>query len=418
MSSWRESPSKIILLDNGSYEIKHSKPSLKKNYKFHNAKFLDKSTGNSISSSTPFFIHDISKDYPIENISAIGNNFTRPLSRGLLGDIDLQLDIWEKILNQNYSLNKDEESIKNSLLIFTYTPMAPDDVMEGFFEMIFEYFGFDACIKSIPHIFTALYNKKKYPDKINKTVQLVIDSGFSSTSIVPIFNNKPVYNAIKRVEISGKLMTNYLKECLSNTVDLDIRKEFFLANLIKEETCFFSQDFPKDMNTAKESDIYIKNFILPEYRHKPPNFFENENNSKYIIKIKNLRFIVPELLFNPNIIGIEAGGIHEGILSSISECHKDYKDLLYQNIITTGGNSRIEGFNQRLCHELSSSVDYSFVKGVQIFGQEKNANNVYEEPVIEGMKLFALDNEVIQDLAITKNDYDEIGFNIVWKTCL
>ena len=330
----------------------------------------------------------------------------------------MQLDIWDKIFSQNYGLNKDEENIKNSLLIFTYTPMAPDDVMEGFFEMIFEYFNFDACIKSIPHIFTALYNKKKYPYKINKTVQLVIDSGFSSTTIVPIFNNKPVYNAIKRVEISGKLMTNYLKECLSNTLDLDIRKEFFLANLIKEEMCFFSQDFEKDMKLAKDGDTYIKNFILPEYRRKPPTFFENENNSKFIIKLNNLRFIVPELLFNPNIIGIEAGGIHEGVLSSISECHKDYKDLLYQNIITNGGITKLPGFNQRLCHELSSSVDYSFVNGVQIFGEEKNTNNVYEEPVIEGMKLFALDNEVIKDLAITRNDYDEIGFNIVWKTCL
>ena len=191
-------------------------------------------------------------------------------------------------------------------------------------------------------------------------------------------------------------MTNYLKECLSTTVDLDIRKEFFLANLIKEEMCFFSQDFVKDMKIAKESDTYIKNFILPEYRHKPPNFFENENNTKYLIKINNLRFIVPELLFNPNIIGIEAGGIHEGILSSINECHKDYKDLLYQNIITNGGNTRMQGFNQRLCQELSSSVDYSFVKGVQIFGQEKYENNIYEEPVIEGMKLFSADNEVIK----------------------
>ena len=63
-------------------------------------------------------------------------------------------------------------------------------------------------------------------------------------------------------------------------------------------------------------------------------------------------------------------------------------------------------------------MDYSFVKGVQIFGQEKYENNVYEEPVIEGMKIFSGDSEVIQDLAITRNDYDEIGFNIVWKTCL
>jgi actin-related protein 6 len=295
--------------------------------------------------------------------------------------------------------------------------MAPDDVMEGFFEIIFEYFNFDACIKSIPHIFTSFYNKMKYPDKINKTVQLVIDSGFSSTTIVPIFNNKPVYNAIKRVEISGKLMTNYLKECLSTTIDLDIRKEFFLSNLIKEETCFFSQDFLKDMDISKNSDTYLTNFILPEYRHKPPAFFENDKGSKFSIKMNNLRFIVPELLFNPNIIGIDAGGIHEGILSSINECHKDYKDLLYQNIITNGGISKIPGFNQRLCNELSNSVEYSYVKGVQIFGQEK-IGDAYEEPVIEGMKLFAQNNEVIKDMAITRNDYDEIGFNIVWKTCL
>ena len=50
--------------------------------------------------------------------------------------------------------------------------------------------------------------------------------------------------------------------------------------------------------------------------------------------------------------------------------------------------------------------------------KEKYENNIYEEPVIEGMKLFSADNEVIKDLAITRNDYDEIGFNIVWKTCL
>ena len=212
-------------------------------------------------------------------------------------------------------------------------------------------------------------------------------------------------------------MTNYLKECLSTTIDLDIRKEFFLSNLIKEETCFFSQDFLKDMDISKNSDTYLKNFILPEYRHKPPAFFENDKGSKFSIKMNNLRFIVPELLFNPNIIGIDAGGIHEGILSSINECHKDYKDLLYQNIITNGGISKIPGFNQRLCNELSNSVEYSYVKGVQIFGQEK-IGDTYEEPVIEGMKLFAQNNEVIKDMAITRNDYDEIGFNIVWKTCL
>ena len=33
------------------------------------------------------------------------------------------------------------------------------------------------------------------------------------------------------------------------------------------------------------------------------------------------------------------------------------------------------------------------------------------------MKLFARNSALIQDLAITKKEYEDIGFNIVWKTC-
>ncbi len=52
-----------------------------------------------------------------------------------------------KNFQQNNGLNKNNDNIKNSLLMFTYIPRAPDDVMEGFFKIIFEYFNFNACIK-------------------------------------------------------------------------------------------------------------------------------------------------------------------------------------------------------------------------------------------------------------------------------
>ena len=146
-------------------------------------------------------------------LSNIGKNFSRPLSRGLLYDCDLQCEIWEKILKENYKIS--EESAKENLLVFTHAPLAPDDVLEGFLQIIFEYFDFDAAIKSIPHVFSAIAAKKLYPDKIHETVQLVVDSGFSSTTIVPIFDNFPVYNSIKRVDIGGKLLTNYMKESVS-----------------------------------------------------------------------------------------------------------------------------------------------------------------------------------------------------------
>ena len=432
-NTWRSNEEKIILFDNGAYEIKHSsggKHSFKR--KFHNCKFFEKTNNtSSMNSSAPLFIQDIKRDYPIENLSSIGRNYLRPLSRGLLSDIDLQLDIWEKIFQTHYSMEAGDETFKENMFIFTHTPMAPDEIIEGFFEIIFEYFGFDACFKAIHHVFAAWYYKEKYQDNINSTVQLVVDSGFSSTTIVPIFDDMPIYNAIKRVEIGGKLLTNYLKECLVNTIDLDLRKEFYLANLIKEECCYISKDFCLDMKISKETEMNKKQFILPEYRKKPESFLNSMAPEKYMINLNNLRFVVPELIFNPNMIGIEEGGLHEGIIQSINDCHCDYKNLLFENIITTGGNSKFAGFNERLIKELNSTIDHDYVKTARIFtdkgikdssclsSKESKQNEIVSDadPVIEGMRLFAQNRDLLADLAITKKDYDEIGFNIVWKTC-
>ena len=71
-NTWRNNPEKIILFDNGAYEIKHSTASGRKYKKFHNCKFFEKTNNSSsLNSSAPFFIQDIAKDFPIENISTL-----------------------------------------------------------------------------------------------------------------------------------------------------------------------------------------------------------------------------------------------------------------------------------------------------------------------------------------------------------
>lgn len=211
--NWKSNYNKIILFDNGAYEIKHSRANLySQNKKFQNCKFFEK-TGTAQSDLAAYYINDINKDISLDSLSNIGKNFTRPLTRGLLHDVDLQCEIWEKILTDNYKI--ESNSAKDNMFIFTHTPLAPDEVLESYLQIIFEYFDFDATIKSIPHVFSAIYAKKLYPEQINETVQLVIDSGFSSTTIVPIFDNFPIYNSIRRIDISGKLLTNYLKESVN-----------------------------------------------------------------------------------------------------------------------------------------------------------------------------------------------------------
>ena len=206
-SQWQNNLEQIFLIDNGAYEIKFSTAHPKSQIRrMQNAKFIERN----FNYENKFFIEEIDS-YGINNISNIKNNFTRPLKRGLLYNIDTQIEIWEDALKKLSNNDK----YKDNMLIFTHTPFCPDKVIETYLEVIFEYFNFDSCIKSLPHLFTSIYSQKLFPD-INQNLQLVIDSGFSSTTIVPIFNSMPIYNGIKRVDIGGKLLTNFLKESVMN----------------------------------------------------------------------------------------------------------------------------------------------------------------------------------------------------------
>ena len=70
--------------------------------------------------------------------------------------------------------------------------------------------------------------------------------------------------------------------------------------------------------------------------------------------MSNDRFTVPEVLFNPSDIGISQAGVSEAISQSISKCPEIFTEELYRNVIVSGGNSQIEGFQKRIKNDLTS----------------------------------------------------------------
>ncbi len=207
-----------------------------------------------------------------------------------------------------------------------------------------------------------------------------------------------------------------------NVIELDIRKEFFLTNLIKEETCYFSRNFNIDMKISSlknsENNINMRTFILPEYRKRSEENLKKIPREKHSIMMNSLRFIVPELIFNPNLIGVDEAGLHEGIVKSANECHPDFNNLLLKNIVVNGGNAKFFNFKERLKNELIplSSIDNN-PGSVEIYDMNLSLGEQVE-PVMQGMKIFARNAELLKDLAITKREYDEFGSNSVWKNCL
>eukprot|EP00796_Vickermania_ingenoplastis_P012439 gene12439-8528_t len=66
---------------------------------------------------------------------------------------------------------------------------------------------------------------------------VVVDAGFSGTTVVPYLDFLPVTTSIVRLDVGGKLLTNRLKEVLSFT-QVYLMEDEWLVNHIKERCCF------------------------------------------------------------------------------------------------------------------------------------------------------------------------------------
>ena len=206
---------------------------------------------------------------------------------------------------------------------------------------------------------------------------LVIDSGYSHSTVTPLFNGQPIQQAVRRLDVGGKFLTNYLKELISirhyNMLD-----ETHVMNEIKESVCYVSNDFKRDLERTwkgtsasrrkalgGESDITV-DYVLPDYNSHKHGFMRPHDPSptakirkmgsmagagdavEDYMTLGNERFTVPELLFSPGDVGMKQEGLPVTVLQSLSGLPPGLWPAMLANILVVGGNSKIEGFMSRL----------------------------------------------------------------------
>lgn len=64
------------------------------------------------------------------------------------------------------------------------------------------------------------------------------------------------------------------------------------------------------------------------------------------------RFRAPEILFDPEIIGLEYAGVHQIVVDAINRTDMDLRKSLFGNIVLSGGATLTKGFGDRLLHEV------------------------------------------------------------------
>lgn len=328
-----------------------------------------------------------------------------PFQKGYLVNWDVQRKVWDHLFGKEmFKVDFADTSIIVTEPYFNFTT-----IQESMNEILFEEYQFQSVLRINAGSLSAHHFFHTNPKQL---CCLVVDTGFSFTHIVPYCRSKKMKDGIRRINVGGKLLTNHLKEIISYR-QLHVMDETHVINQVKEDVCYVSQQFYKDMEIAQqkgEENTVMRDYVLPDFSSIKKGFCKPREemvfSGKYktgeqILRLANERFAVPEMLFHPSDIGIQEMGIPEAIVDSIQAMPEEMQPHFYQNIVLTGGNTLFPGFKERMEAELRSLAPAHLPVSILM----------PENPITyswEGGKLLSY-NPDYDEMVVTRDDFEENG---------
>ena len=311
-------------------------------------------------------------------------HYTRPFERGYLTNPAVEIEIWDRLFHKELrkgegSRGSQEHDYADASLVLTDAPFTPVPLQNDMNEVIFEHYGFGEYMRRPAAWFSGYMFEQEVQRGERKALHgsccTVVDSGFSFTHIFPFVDGKCVKSGVKRVNVGGKLLTNYLKEVISYR-QWNMMDEYKLMDQVKEDLCFVSKDFQKDLqkasiaqdkkrNGAEEPKDFLggkmrKNFVLPDFSQVMRGFVKEDDaeilQGEQVLGMDIERFCVPEVLFHPSDVGMAQAGITEATWQALQELNQAEMGLASGNIVLTGGNMRLPQIEERYLSEVRQHI--------------------------------------------------------------
>ena len=125
--------------------------------------------------------------------------FQRPFERGYLNDWEIETQVWDHLFSEKHL---DIEPYENSLMV-TEPLVNPNSLKQQMNEVVFETYGFQSYYRATtPRLAAKYYSiEHEFSDFANSFSHLVVDSGYSWTTVTPVFDEFNIAASVKRVNI-------------------------------------------------------------------------------------------------------------------------------------------------------------------------------------------------------------------------
>ncbi|KAL1610460.1 Actin-related protein 6 [Paraconiothyrium brasiliense] len=435
-------PSQTLVIDNGAYTLKAGLVSHEAiNLSYDDCSVIPNCIARSARDKRTYIASELAECKDFGELA-----FRRPVERGFIVNWEAQKAIWEHEFMGAADagtglwvgtrpgittvdapiLNILQCNPKDTNLLLTEKPNCPKELQKNCDEIVFEQFEFSAYYRCVGGAMNAYHSASL--GALPQECLLLIDTSYSDTTIIPVYNGQLLHSAVRRLTVGGKLLTNYLKE-LSSLRHYNMLEETHLLNEIKEAVSFVApttQAFSKDLERTwkgrlgdkRELDSSIVlDYVLPDYEQSVHGYARPHDPAKSrmrrglqplqgpredLLPLGNERFAVPELLFNPTDIGIQELGLPGAVMEALSGLPEALKVAMLANVMVVGGNSLIPGFLDRLEGELRAMVPSQYLLNVVRA----------EDPIKQtwlGAARFASRPDLMKEVLVTKAEYDERG---------
>ncbi|CCL99741.1 uncharacterized protein FIBRA_01763 [Fibroporia radiculosa] len=334
-------PSSLVVVDNGAHTIKAGVVGT------HgiNPRIVPNAIVRSKGDKQTYIGHESDKCSDFSSL-----HYRLPFEKGFPVDWDAQKAIWDGMFS-NEVLGVDTT---DASLLITEPYFNLPNIQEVYDQFVFEEYDFQSYYRCTPASLIPHGNLYGPPGPEPPECVIVIDSGFSFTHVVPIMNNSIIWNAVKRIDVGGKLLTNQLKE-LASFRQWNMMDETYIVNDIKESCCYVSSNFSRDLEICRvdpRRNAIVQEYILPDFSINRPGRVRQPgdtlNDTAQVMYMNNERFTVPEIIFRPDDIGLEQPGIAQTVARSIALLPEDLQGMFWAHISAVGGNTKFPGFIQRL----------------------------------------------------------------------